>query len=184
MRERQLELTAGPAGWVRAHWRLEAPPGQRSRWQEAYFRLTKTSDDPDAWKVVEMRTFDHEAYQPGTVPWAGRIANAVNASTWLQEQLLNAIGDDVPHDIREAFRGAKRGRGPLRRLERPAGRRLGPEFYQQVAEVYQDAVSRGLSPRKRMQEDTDAAQDTVASWIKRARKLGYLPKASPGKVSA
>jgi hypothetical protein len=183
VKAKQLELTAGPGGWVQAQWRPEAPPGYRSQWRKAWFRAETKNDAPDGWKVVEKRTFGWEAYNEPAVPWAGKIANAVNASEFLREQLLADMDDPVPNDVREAFRRKKPGHGPLVRIERPEGRRLGPDFYRQVAAVYLDAVERGLSPRERLMDDTRAKQDTVASWIKRARRDGYLAEAEPGKVS-
>ena len=124
---------------------------------------------------------DWEALRGGAVPTV-LILNATNASELLQEQLLAQFDAEPATDIRESFRGSKPGYGPRVRLERPPGKRLGDDFYRQVAAAYLDAVSRGLKPRKALQKDTDAAQDTVAGWIKRAREKGYLPRAAPGKV--
>jgi hypothetical protein len=73
---------------------------------------------------------------------------------------------------------------PRYRLKRPAKRRLPDTFYRNVATAYSDAVKRGTQPRKTLVADTGAADATVAAWIMKARKLGYLPPAEPGKVSA
>jgi hypothetical protein len=70
------------------------------------------------------------------------------------------------------------------RLKRPARRKLHETFYANVATAYRDAVVRGMQPRKTIVADTGAADATVAAWIMKARKLGYLPPAEPGKVSA
>jgi hypothetical protein len=71
------------------------------------------------------------------------------------------------------------------RLHRPAKRKLGPEFYANVATAYRDAVARGNpNPRKQLAADTGAADATVAAWIMEARKRGHLPPGQPGKVTA
>lgn len=73
--------------------------------------------------------------------------------------------------------------GPVK-LERPATRRLTPEFYRAVARAYTHAVKAGRNPRKALAEASDTPADTVARWIREARRRGYLPPAEPGKVSA
>jgi hypothetical protein len=181
MKDRKLEITTGPGGWVQAQWRLQPPLGQRVRspWRRAWLRFERKGE---RWEIAETRLFGWEALRPGELP-ALLFRNALNASDVAQEQLVAALDVEPSKDVRDDFKDAKPGHGPLVRLERPPGRRLDADFYKQVAAVYRDAIARGSSPRKRIQEDTGAAQDTAASWIKRARKLGYLPPAQPGKIT-
>ncbi len=73
---------------------------------------------------------------------------------------------------------------PRQKLKRPASRRLDEQFYGEVAVAYIDAVVYGLSPAKTLAEDSDTPQGTVNRWIAKARELGHLPPAEPGKVSA
>ncbi len=64
---------------------------------------------------------------------------------------------------------------------RPVGRRgHPPAFYQEVAEVYR--TSGGRKPVKRIAERFTVEDATARRWVRRARELGFLGKAIPGKA--
>lgn len=55
-----------------------------------------------------------------------------------------------------------------------------PEHYQQVAEVYDEAIDEGDPPTQAVAEAFDVPYTTAARWVRRARVLGLLPPAQPG----
>ncbi len=88
-------------------------------------------------------------------------------------------------DVPAMFRGRPRGGMLLEdrpRLERPAGKRLDDDFYKRVADAYQGALTELLNPRQTLARDSGSAPDTVARWVKEARRRGYLPETTPGRV--
>lgn len=143
--------------------RIEADWGSGT----AYVRVTDEGD----LRVTGIEIPDPTADKLRRVPLA-RIENALR-----RYELILRAGVDITLE------------GPPEKrfkLKRPAGKRLGDDFYKDVARAYRDAVWRGLNPRKTIAADTGAADATVAAWIMEARKpeRGYLPPAEPGKVSA
>ena len=73
---------------------------------------------------------------------------------------------------------------PRVKLERPARNQFSPEFLQDVAAAYRQAVAAGLPPLRTMAEDSGVPQGTIARWVAKAREEKFLPPASKGKVSA
>ena len=64
---------------------------------------------------------------------------------------------------------------------RPVGRRgHPPEFYQEVAALYHEAGA--VKPVKRIAEHYVVAQATAHGYVRRARQLGFLGRAIPGKA--
>ena len=55
-----------------------------------------------------------------------------------------------------------------------------PEHYQQVAEVYDEAIDEGDPPTQSVAEAFDVPYTTAARWVRRARALGLLPPPTPG----
>jgi hypothetical protein len=51
---------------------------------------------------------------------------------------------------------------------------LDPDLLRAVAEVYRDAVARGLPPTRAVEERWGRPRSTVNKWVRRARQSGYL----------
>jgi len=56
-----------------------------------------------------------------------------------------------------------------------------PEHYQQVAEVYDEAIEAGYPPTQSVAETFDVPYTTAARWVRRTRALGLLPPPAPGQ---
>lgn len=116
-----------------------------------------------------------------------RIENAVHANAIVRYELEQHLGESLSIDELDKFfeYGARieQGMSPRYQLSRPATRRLSDDFYVSVAKAYTDAVAFGLNPRKTLAEDADTPADTVARWIMKARKKGYLSPGEAGKAS-
>ena len=62
----------------------------------------------------------------------------------------------------------------LLKAKRP--RSYGPDHYERVAELYDEAYRAGLHPTKYVEEQLNArSRNTAAKWVARARKMGLLP---------
>jgi len=177
--EQPLEVIAGFGGWAQATWK-----GGKGEAVVAYVRFRE--DATRGWLVMHLSELHV------TEPWVhlhrelplGRIENAVNANADLCLELHQHIDLDPGPNLAQHFQmKAAIQKGIRYRLERPASRRLGDEFFSLVAKAYTDAVAWGLNPRKTLATDSNTPADTVARWIREARRRGHLPPASPGKVS-
>jgi hypothetical protein len=69
------------------------------------------------------------------------------------------------------------------RLARPKGNKL-DDFYKQVAIAYRGAIAEGMNPRQALAQDTGSKPDSVARWVREARRRGYLRPTQPGKATA
>jgi hypothetical protein len=110
----------------------------------------------------------------------------VNADTNARAWIGMKHADDTPVDLDVYFSTAAQIRGERFqrfRLERPAKRRLDDDFYISVARAYADAVFAGLNPRKTLALDSDTPADTVARWIREARRRRHLSPGEPGKAA-
>ena len=91
----------------------------------------------------------------------------------------------VPPPYRHG-RGVTNGRvliTPDARIAVPEGPRLGPGFYRQLGKVWRRLDAAGVRDKnERIAEANNVDTRRVASWIKRARKSGYVPTAA-GKGS-
>jgi hypothetical protein len=56
-------------------------------------------------------------------------------------------------------------------------------FYQEVARIYKDAVDRGESPNKVLEQTFGKEKSTVQGWTTECRRRGLLSKAEKGKPS-
>lgn len=56
------------------------------------------------------------------------------------------------------------------------------EHYKRVADFYLLAASSSGKPLVRISEAADVPKSTAARWVREARKLGYLPATTRGKV--
>jgi hypothetical protein len=67
---------------------------------------------------------------------------------------------------------------------RRPGRKGHPlEFYEEVARRYVQLRAEGATnPTQRIAKERHFSRDTVAGWVRRARQLGYLPKAREGRA--
>lgn len=54
------------------------------------------------------------------------------------------------------------------------------EHYEQVAEVYDEAIDAGDPPTLAVAESFDVPYTTAARWVRRCRALGLLPPPAPG----
>ena len=177
--EQPLEVIPGWGGWAQVTWR-----GGKGETVVAYVRFRE--DERLLMRVSELHVTEPWVYLHRELP-LGRIENAVNASFDARFELHENIDKDPGVDLAQFFQmktAIKKGMSPRYRLERPASRRLGDDFYRQVAEAYTDAIAFGLNPRKTLATDSDTPADTVARWIRQSRRRGFLPPAEPGKVSA
>lgn len=178
----QLSLAVGDGGWVRARFTPRDLPQQT-----VYVRFAPAKG---RWRAVELRLDDPRQEILRSIPLS-RIEHAVNASE-RGESIAGpvvfglAIGHDNPSptDLRAHFKDKRRRIVSPVRLERPGTRRLTDDFYKDVARAYGAAVAAGHNPRKALAEASATPADTVARWIREARRRGYLPPAEPGKVSA
>jgi hypothetical protein len=178
----QLSLAVGDGGWVQARFTSRDLPEQT-----VYVRFSIADD---RWQAVELR-LDKPSQQVLRAIPLSRIVHAVNASERGRAVagpvvVGLAIGHENPSppDLREHFKNKRRRMVSPVRLERPTTRRLGDNFYQDVARAYTTAVEGGRNPRKALAEASSTPADTVARWIREARRRRYLPPAEPGKVSA
>ena len=153
----------------------------------AYIRFT-LNDDHKTFRIAEVRVTDPDPDSLRRIPLA-RIETAANANGIVMLGLAIAHKKKAPADVTEHFRQARvelhamddAGRWLLRR---PKGRRLDDVFYRDVARAYTEAAGQGLNPRQTLAVDTGSAPDTVARWVGEARRRGYLPPTTPGKVTA
>jgi hypothetical protein len=173
---KELELTPEVGGWLWADW------GDGKAW----IRFGKDKRDK-LTRIVELHVLDPTPEKLRRLPLRRiHAAATMRGAGLVQLMLALGINEDPPPGM--LSQPPRRGQGQKLerrfRLKRPAGRRLGDEFYKDVAHAYQSAFALGLSPRKAIVQDTGAADATVAAWIMGARKRGHLPPAKPGKVSA
>lgn len=56
-----------------------------------------------------------------------------------------------------------------------------PEHYQQVAEVYDEAMEAGDPPTRSVADAFSVPYTTAARWVRRTRAMGLLPAAAAGK---
>lgn len=62
-------------------------------------------------------------------------------------------------------------------------RRHATSHYEQVAEVYDEALDAGDPPTRAVAETFDVPYTTAARWVRRTRDLGLLPPPTPGLPS-
>jgi hypothetical protein len=178
--ERTLSIRPGPAGWTEARWLAGSPDEV-----VCYVRFA-IRDQTSRFHVAEFRMVEPWVTRHRELP-LGRIENAVNADVAASRALSERYNEKPPADVAAWFgqTAARREQVEQRyRLARPTARRLADSFYADVAAAYRDAVAAGLNPRKAIALDADTPADTVARWIREARRRGFLPPGEPGKVTA
>lgn len=76
-------------------------------------------------------------------------------------------------------------RRTVERSQKATGRpRLGDDTYRRVADVYTAALRQGLPPTKAVALAERISQPTAATWVRRARERGFLPKTTRGRARA
>lgn len=72
-----------------------------------------------------------------------------------------------------------------KKVERRIRVQLTPDHYEQVAKKYLEFIEAGLDPiLELMKEFPDREHRTIQRWAEKARRLGFLPKTTQGKVSS
>jgi hypothetical protein len=171
----RISLYVGDDRWVRVGWYAGddylLAYAQFERAKSGQWRLGKVLFDPPTPEA--LRSFS-----------GVRVENAVNAWPVLAKSLEESEAVPAEADVRAMFKRVRGGMLVDRpRLERPAGKRLGDDFYVQVAAAYEGALAEGLrDPRQTLARDSGAAPDTVARWIKEARRRGKLPETTAGRT--
>ena len=61
--------------------------------------------------------------------------------------------------------------------------RLTYSFYQEVAKLYEEAITKGENPIQTLMAQLDKSEKRVQAYATECRKLGLLSKTTPGKVS-
>lgn len=183
MQRTELELQAGPAGWVAAFVLRDGGLAE-----VVFLRLAPGGDDgiwaPEGTLYVPSLTPE----KLRTIPLR-RILAAVAASEALRNDLGARLDEPTPEPgpagFLEPFSGLVHPEPPpLGVLKRPPGRRLTDDFYAAVAEKYRTATTRGLNPRAAIAEAAGTSTDVAGRWVREARKRRYLPPTTPGKVKA
>jgi hypothetical protein len=134
----------------------------------------------------------------------GAIERALNVED-TRAAVLERIGEEAP-DVFAAFanitvtratRGVTartyiksggatarpRGAGAVE-LKRPATRELDDSFYREVLRAYDEAADVGLPIMRTLAEASGAPRNTVARWLKEARRREKRLRAEPKKASA
>jgi hypothetical protein len=66
--------------------------------------------------------------------------------------------------------------------QRPWGAKRGNSHYKSVADRYTELRASGeRNPPAAIARETNYNRNTVAGWVRKARRLGYLPPARPGR---
>jgi transposase len=60
--------------------------------------------------------------------------------------------------------------------------KITPDFLKQVAEIYLDALKRGLDPNPEIMAKFKCAKRTAQEWTQKARELGYPLPATVGRI--
>lgn len=181
-----LHIATGPAGWVRASWHRKGEPEN-----VAFVRLAPPEHEKQAWGAVALSVSKKSRprwLSPDLVADVPlhRIAMAVQASKVFQSGLLDLINEPNPSDLDDAFWQTYEKAPRMKIDRRPTRSEMTDDFYRHVALVYRWALEAGLPPLKTMAEDSGIPQSTIARWVAEARKpeRGFLPPATPGRVSA
>ena len=184
-----LHLTAGPAGWVQVQWRRGADSREHIAWVRFAHVQAELVRDENAqlgavdglwWHRTELHTLTPTQRHLQDIPLHKIKSLATPARCYAtRSPTCSTSSHDLPAAFESTYKQVQR-----KRLKRPAGRKLGDDFYQEVAWTYRDAVIRGLDPGKTIAADTGAPASTVNRWIAAARDpaRGYLPPTEPGRV--
>lgn len=175
--------TPGPAGLVRIAW--TEPAGQRL----AVVRARKA-------KGGRLRIAELHLRDPSPVGLRelrlGAIERYVNLSN-VRAEILERMDEAAP-DVFEAFAGITV-KGSVRMgvrvqastrgvtLDRPGRKGFDDDFYRRVLRAHDDATEAGLPVLRTLSDASGAPQNTVARWLKEARRR-ERGRTKLGKASA
>jgi hypothetical protein len=168
-----IKLTPAAGGWLHADW------GDGKAW----VRFARDSRDR-LTRIVELHVADPTPAKLRRVPLNRIHAAATMRGAGLVQLLLaTGIDQEPPPGM---LSGPPAEAIALERRYKLKWKRRQPvddDFLRDVAHAYESAQASGLNPRKAIVDDTGAADATVAGWVLKARRKGYLPRTTPGKVS-
>jgi hypothetical protein len=123
---------------------------------------------------------------PWDTEWREARAALVRDTKWVTDMLLSKTKIKIPDEILARTKPvppdldkiklllAAEEERALLKAKRP--RSYGPDHYEQVAELYDQAYRAGLHPTKYVEEQLNArSRNTAAKWVATARKMGLLP---------
>ena len=170
MTDPRISFGVGRGGWTIVGW--------DERTAYVCFAL---NEDQKTWRIAEVRVVDPTRDVLRSFPFS-RVENAANAHAAVVLGL--AIGHrQEARDVPAMFEGYEPVVLDRLKLRRPKDKKLDLSFYKAVAIAYKGALAEGLDPRQTLARDSEAAPDTVARWIREARRLELLPPTTPGRVS-
>jgi hypothetical protein len=159
-------------------WSLGREDGRRGELRVWY------ADEPGG-QVATVRLTLPDGLRPSTLsrfPWARWLAVADAAGRYAGP----ADGDSLVFDpLDAAVEAVREGRRPPRSQgEGKPGRRGHPDrHYADVAQRYVELRGKGVrNPTATIAEERSVNRNTVAGWLRGARKRGFLPTARPGKA--
>lgn len=149
--------------------------------KESDLRLTGTARLDG--RTAELLTLDIRALE------SGRPVSAAQVRMLPVGKLLAAIQsvgreETVQREVRAALAEAEH--APAQPVSQRRGGRppITPELLRQVAEAYLEETAEGKPPRAlgRIAERFDRPQETIRTWLARARKEGWLAPAVKGRL--
>lgn len=163
-----LKLAPRAGGWVHADW------GTGHCWvrfqpdADGKLQLTEVhTAEPDRLRAIPIGRIRAACTMRGAGGIVLALAMAIN------EELPQSALSERPTD----------GWTPERYiLKRPEGKFLADSFFADVAHAYQSCVLAGLPPIKTIAADVGVQLSTVAAWVKKARRLNYLPPGESGRA--
>jgi hypothetical protein len=171
-------LQVAPGGWVAYRWRHRGRPAGLALADA----LVRFEERDGRLEPVELRLPSDE--QPLTaarlraVP-LGRIAawaNAPNVAANIRDHLDETVATPFPDFVRLY------GRGSAHRLGEIPEPPYGDAFYKRVAAAYSDLARQVARPAAELAEVNEIPVRRVHSWVKEARRRGFLPPGRPGKA--
>lgn len=168
--DRRISFSVGRGAWTLVGWDDHT----------AYVRFALNADKK-TWRIGEVRVLEPTGDGLRSFPFS-RIEHAANAHSIVALGLAMGHTQEVG-DVAAMFEGHEPVTLKRLRLRRPKGKQLDRDFYKTVALAYKGALAEGLDPRQTLARDSGAAPDTVARWIREARRLELLPPTTPGRVS-
>jgi hypothetical protein len=170
-----------PGGWVSYLWRHRGRPKGLEVLADALVRFEERDDG----RLEPMELHLHLGDEPVTaaglraVP-LGRITawtNAPPVAARIREHIHERVVLPGPDDFATMHSRGFSAR-PLRIPDRP----YGDDFYRQVAAAYSALAEQVARPAAELAEVNDVPVSSVHSWVKEARKRGFLGPGRKGKA--
>lgn len=106
------------------------------------------------------------------------------ASTWIYSERDGKATWSYPFTSTQRLSDAEKAT-LKKKVERRIRVQLTPDHYERVAQKYLEFIEAGLDPiLELMKEFPDREHRTIQRWAEKARRLGFLPKTTQGKVSS